>query len=252
MNRSQPIQRPTRQQLASEILPGQSGFTLVEVMLSLAIGVAVLAATLDIFTVAKNHADKQFTAMRQQQDMRLGLEVFEQEIRLATAESIQTADPDRILFHANLGALRTNTTGALLPGQSVIAVQDGSGWPVGKTIMICNASNCESHRLARAGQRNQLTLVEPVAATFSAGASVEVRNRVLYYAKRDENGILQLMRMVDGGASVMIGRLQGLRLSYWDEMGKQTDAISDVKRVALEIHSDQLRGVMLRDVTIQS
>jgi prepilin-type N-terminal cleavage/methylation domain-containing protein len=252
MNRSQPIPRPTQQQHALRALSGQSGFTLIELMLSLAIGVAVLAATLNIFTVAKTHADKQFTAMRQQQDMRLGLEVFEQEVRLATAESIQTADSDRILFHANLSALRTNTTGTLLPGQSVIAVQDGSGWAVGKTIIICSSMNCESHRLAQAGQRNQLTVAEPLASSFSAGASVEVRNRVLYYAKRDQNGNSQLMRMVDGGASVMIGGLQGLRLSYWDEMGKQTDAISDVKRVALEIHSDQFRGVMLRDVTIQS
>jgi prepilin-type N-terminal cleavage/methylation domain-containing protein len=252
MSRSQSIPSPTQQQPALEVVPGQFGFTLIELMLSLAIGVAVLAATLNVFTMAKTHADKHFTAVRQQQDMRLGLEVFEQEVRLATADSIQTADPDRILFHANLGALRTNTTGTLLPGQSVIAVQDGSGWAVGKTVTICSSMNCESHQLARAGQRNQLTVVEPLASSFSAGASVEVRNRVVYYAKRDENGTSQLMRMVDGGASVMIGRLHDLRLSYWDEMGKQTDTISDVKRVVLEIHSNQSRGVMLRDVTIQS
>lgn len=235
-----------------ETLFGQSGFTMIELILSLAIGVTVLAATLDIFTVAKTQADKQFRSIRQQQDMRLGLEVFEQEVRLATAESIQIADSDRILFHANLGALRTNTTGTLLPGQSVIAVQDGSGWGVGKTIMICGLSNCESHRLARAGQRNQLTLLEPIGATFSAGAAVEVRNRVLYYAKRDENGIMHLMRMVDGGASVMIGHLMDIRLAYWDEMGKSTNAISHVKRIVLEIHSDQPRSRMLRDVSIQS
>lgn len=252
MNRGKPNLSQIQQQLAHAVVLGRSGFTVIELMLSLTIGAAVLAATLEIFTVAQTHADKQFTTVRQRQDMRIGLEVFEQEVRLATAESIQTADPDRILFHANLGALRTNTTGVLLPGQSVIAVQDGSGWGVGKTIMICSSTNCEPHRLARVGQRNQLTLVEPLESTFSAGAAVEVHNRVVYYAKRDENGATQLMRMVDGGASVMIGRLLNFQLSYWDDMGKRTNAISQVKRVVIEIHSEQPQGTMLRDVTIQS
>lgn len=252
MTLSKSISSLNQQQSAHVVILGQSGFTLIELMLSLAIGVAVLAATLDIFTVARTHADKQFMALSQQQDMRLGLEVFEQEVRLATPESIQAADPDRILFYANLGALRTNSTGAVLPGQSVIAVENGSGWGVGKTIIICSSSNCESHRLARAGQRNQLTLAEPLEAAFAAGAIVEVRNRVVYYAKEGENGTFELMRMVDGGASVMIGRLQNLRLSYWDEIGARTDTIAHVKRVVLEIHSDQPRGMILRDVSIQS
>lgn len=252
MTLSKSISNSTQQPSICESIVCQSGFTVIELMLSLGIGVAVLAATLDIFTVAKTHADKQFAAIKQQQDMRLGLEVFEQEVRLATADSIQTADQDQLLFHANLGALRTNTTGTLLPGQSVIAVQDASGWGTGKTIMICSSTNCESHRLARAGQRNQLTLLEPIEATFLAGTAVEVRNRVVYYAKRDENGTTQLMRMVDGGASVMIGRLQEFRLSYWDDRGKRTSAIPHVKRVVIEIHSEQPPGVMLRDVTIQS
>lgn len=252
MNRSNSIPTLIQQTPAHEVARGQSGFTLIELMLSLAIGVAVLAATLNIFTVARTHADKHFLVVRQQQDMRLGLEVFEQEVRLATVESIHTADPDRILFHANLGALRTNTTGALLPGQSVLAVRDGSGWGAGKTIMICSSSNCESHRLARAGQRNQLILVEPIESAFSSGAAVEIRNRVVYYAKRDESGTLQLMRMVDGGASVMIGHLLDVQLSYWDETGRKTNAISQVKRVVLEIHSEQPRGAMLRDVALQS
>jgi len=101
-------------------------------------------------------------------------------------------------------------------------------------------------------ERNQLTLLEPIEATFPAGTAVEVRNRVVYYAKRDENGTTQLMRMVDGGASVMIGRLLDFRLSYWDDRGKRTSTIPHVKRVVIEIHSEQPRGAMLRDVTIQS
>jgi prepilin-type N-terminal cleavage/methylation domain-containing protein len=241
MNPSTSLSRTIQPRPAHVVVHGQSGFTLIELMLGLTIGVAVLAAALKIFTVANAYANSQFTAIRQQQ-----------EVRLATPDSIQIADPDRILYHANLSALRTTTTGALLPGQAVIAVQDGSGWGAGKTIMICSSTQCESHRLARTGQRYQLTLVEPIESTFPAGTTVEVRNRVVYYAKHDETGTAQLMRMVDGGASVMIGHLRDIRLSYWNEMGKQADAISHVKRVVLEIHSDHSRARRLRDVSIQS
>ncbi len=183
------------------------GVCLTELMVSLTAGVIVLAAALNALNVAQAHVSKQHNDLRHQQDLRLGLEVFEQEVRLAVADSIVSATPDEFRFHANISAHRTVTTGAVVSGQSVIAVQDGSGWSEGKTVIICGHQACETHRLSRSGQRYQLTLAEPVALSFPAGASVEVSNRVVYYTKRDENGTVKLMRMVDGGASILIGDL---------------------------------------------
>lgn len=214
---------------------GERGVCLAELMISLAIGGIVLAAAFDTFHLVQGLAVAQERTVRQQQDLRLALEVLEQEVRLAAAESIIAADPDQFLFLANVNGQQTMTTGPVLPGQSVLAVQDGSGWGEGKAVTLCGRQACEVHRLIRAGQRYQLTLAEPVAAPFPVGASVEVSNRVVYYTKRDARGVLNLMRMVDGGANVLVGELNQAQFSYRDEQGRVTRRPSEVKRVLLEM-----------------
>lgn len=247
------VTRSARQSRRSiGLLFDKRGVCLTELMVSLTAGVIVLAAALNVFNVAQVHASKQQKDLRHQQDLRLGLEVFEQEARLAVAESILSATPDEFRFHANISAHRTITTGSVVPGQSVIMVQDGSGWSEGKTVIICGQQACEAHRLSRSGQHYQLTLTEPVALSFPAGASVEVNNRVGYYTKRNENGTVKLMRVVDGGANTLIGDLEDLHFSYWDEHGHVTQQPSLVKRVVLEIESNHSLHRMMREVSLRS
>lgn len=235
-----------------DLVSDTRGVCLTELMVSLTTGAIVLAATLSIVHIVQTHATKQYHTVSHQQDLRLGLEVFEQEVRLATADSIITAAPNEFLFHANLSALRTISTGAILPGQSVLAVQDGSGWGEGKTVVLCGRQACEVHRLSRVGQRYQLTLAEPVGVSFPAGASVEVQNRVVYYAKAADEGTEKLMRMIDGGAGVLIGELTSLHFSYWDEQGHVTQEPSQVRRVVLEINSERPLHRMVREVGLRS
>lgn len=235
-----------------DVISSEHGICLTELMVSLTAGAIVLAAALNALNVAQVHVSKQHNDLRHQQDLRLGLEVFEQEVRLAVADSILSATPDEFRFHANVSAYRTVTTGAVVPGQSVIAVQDGSGWSEGKAVIICGRQACETHRLSRSGQHYQLTLTEPVTLSFPTGSSVEVSNRVVYYTKRDENGPVKLMRMVDGGASLLIGDLDNLHFTYWDEQGHITQQPSLVKRVVLEIESNHSLHRMMREVSLRS
>ena len=228
------------------------GVCLTELMVSLATGAIVMAAALDTFNIVQKHAAKQHRVLAHQQDLRLGLEVFEQEVRLAVADSIVTAAPQEFVFFTNVSAQRTVTTGTVVPGQAVLPVQDGSGWGEGKTVFICGQQACEAHRLSRAGQRSQLMLVEPVGLTLPVGASVEVRNRVAYYTKRDEQGALRLMRMVDGGASTLIGELEDVHFSYRDERGRLTQLPSQVRRVVVEIESNRFARKVVREVSLRS
>lgn len=244
--------RSMQRRRAVSIVFDTCGVCLTELMISLTVGVIVLAAVLNALNVAQTHVSKQQHDVTHQQDLRLGLEVFEQEVRLAEADSIVSATPDEFRFHANISAHRTVTTGAVVPGQTVIAVQDGGGWGEGKTVIICGPQSCETHRLSRLGQRYQLTLTEPIALSFPTGASVEVTNRVAYYIKRDENGTMKLMRMVDGGANTLIGNLDNLQFSYWDEQGHITRHHSLVKRVVLEIKSTHSLHRMMREVSLRS
>ena len=233
-------------------LSNDDGVCLSELMISLAIGAAVLAAALTTLNIVQTHAGKQHRSLNHQQDLRLGLEVFEQEVRLAAADTIVTVAPNEFVFYANLSDHRTVTTAGILSGESVLPVVDGSGWGEGKMISICGRHGCESHRLARVGQRFQLTLADALESSFPEGASVQILNRVIYYVKSHEAGKWNLMRMVDGGASVLIGDLDNLRFSYWNDIGQGTTQSSLVRRVILEIHSDQPLHRMVREVSIRS
>jgi len=229
-----------------------SGICLTEVMIGLAAGTIVLAATLGTFHTIHHHVIDKQRVLAYQQDLRLGLEVFEQEVRMAEAETIAEALPDEFEFSANLNAQRTSTTGAVAPGQTVLTVGDGSGWGAGKTVALCGPHVCELHRLARAGQRSQLVLAEPAGSAFPIGASIEVKNRVRYYTKRDESGTARLMRMVDGGASTLIGEIRDICFSYRDSSGRVTSVPAQVKRVVVEIQSERPARKAVREVSLRS
>ena len=233
-------------------LSGMNGVCLAELLIGLAAGVIVLATALETFSIVRQHVARQQRDLAHQQDLRLGLAVFEQEARLATAESIVIANPDEFQFRANINAQRTTTTGDIAQGQSVLAVHDGSGWGEGKAVAICGLRACELHRLVRPGQRTFLTLAEPVQSAFPTGASVEVRNHVVYYTKHDEQGLLRLMRMVDGGAGTLVGGLDNARFAYRDDRGRATSEPSQVKRVVVEIESNRSTHHAVREVSLRS
>lgn len=228
------------------------GVCLTELMLSLTAGAIVMAASLETFNVLHAQTIKQQRSLSQQQDCRVGLEVFEQEVRLASADSIVTAASDEFQFLANVNGQATITTSAILPGQSVIPVKDGIGWGEGKRVTLCGQQGCEAHRLSRSGQRSQLVFAEPVGGMFPTGASVEVTNRVVYYQRRDGKGLLRLMRMVDGGASLLIGDLGDLRFSYWAKDGRPASVLSEINRVVIEIRPDQSTKRLVREASLRS
>jgi hypothetical protein len=235
-----------------ECFDNMSGLCLTELMIGMAMGLIVLAAVWEMLHIAQSAVGGKERIMTERQDLRLGLEVFEQEVRLATAQSLVSATQDKIAFSANINAQQTNTTAAVVPGQSVLPVLNGSGWSEGKTVALCGRRGCEMHRLSRTGQRYQLTLADPVGAAFEAGASVEVNNRVIYYTKEDGDGVINMMRMVDGGANVLIGELKSVVFSYRDKTGRMTSNPSEVARVVIEIEPKLSRQRERRGVTFRS
>jgi hypothetical protein len=252
MSQRCPVESHSKRMEAMSGLSGMSGVCLTELLVGLVAGVIVLASALETFNIVHHHVSKQQRDLAHQQDLRLGLEVFEQETRLATAEAIAISNPDAFQFLANINVQQTTTTAAVVQGQSILSVEDGSGWGEGKTVAVCGPRSCEQHRLARAGQRAFLTLAEPVESAFPSGASVEVRNRVLYYTRHDEPGLLRLMRMVDGGASTLVAELESARFAYRDNRGRATSEPSHVRRVVLEIESSRFSRTVVREVGLRS
>jgi hypothetical protein len=77
-------------------------------------------------------------------------------------------------------------------------------------------------------------------------------NQVRYYSRYDERGVLRLLRQVDGGASVLMGRLGSVTFSYWDAQGHKTAQADLVRRVIIEIAPSHRAAKEKREIGLRS
>jgi hypothetical protein len=231
---------------------GDKAFSLVEVMAAMAAGLFVLAAALQAVVYFQREFGRQHEHLVQQQDVRLGLELFQQEIRLAGSGSFSVARPDVVEFTANVTGLMTSITAPTVTGLTTLTVEDGRGWPANKLVSVCWNERCERFTLARAGLRNLLTLVEPASWPIPAGASITVVNRIRYYSRPDERGIIRWLRQIDGGASVIAGHIAGFTLRYWDIQGRPTTDPNEVRRLLIEIALPGTSVIESREISLRT
>ena len=235
-----------------EPLLSPKGFSLVEVMTAMAAALVVLGAALQSVVYFQQNFVRRHENIVRQQDVRLGLELFQQELRLAGTGSLLIVRRDLIEFTASLGGLMTNVTAAAAAGQTTLTVEDGRGWPDNKLVRVCWNDQCEQLTLARAGQRNLLTLVEPAPRAIPSGAAVMLLNRVRYYSRPDERGALRWLRQVDGGASVIAGDIVNFSLWYWDAEGRPAARPDVVRRVLVEIVLPGRTGKETREISLRT
>lgn len=228
------------------------GFTFVEVMTAMAAGLIVLSAALQSVVFFQRQFLLRHERIIQTQDVRLGLELFQQELRLAVSESLSVVQPDSIEFQANVSGLMTNVTAPVAPGQTAFTVEDGRGWPEGKLVRMCWNDQCEQATLARAGQRNVLTIVEPASRPIPSGASTTVMNHVRYYVRPDEGGRLRWLRQIDGGASVIAADIVSFSLRYRDAGGRPVVAPELVRRIVVEIALPGRAAKETREIGLRS
>lgn len=230
----------------------EAGTSLTEVMLAMVAGLVVLGATLQTLSYFQQQFMKQQRVVAQQQDLRLGLEVLQQELRLAGSGSLTKTTSDSVEFWANLQGLSTTVTAAATIGHTVLSVEDGRGWENQKTIVACWTERCETLVLARDGQRSLLTVMQPLTGAIPSGAAVFLQNRVRYYSRLDDQGVLRLLRQVDGGASVLVRDIREARFSYWDENGQVVTEPAQVKLVVVEVTMSD-RGIRaVREMSLRT
>ena len=233
-------------------LPDVKGFSLIEVMAAMAAGLVVIGAALQALIYFQPEFARQHEQMVQGQDIRLGLELFTQELRLAGSKSLSIARQDLIEFKANVSGMMTNVTAPVAVGQTTLAVEDGRGWTDNKLIHVCWNDQCEPFTLARDGQRNLLTLMEPVSRPIPTGAFITMMNRIRYYSRPDERGIIRWLRQVDGGASVIASNISHFALWYQDAQGHSTMDSDAVRSLRVEITVPGRTATETRQVSLRS
>lgn len=230
----------------------QTGTSLLELTVALAAGFVILASAIQALSSLQRQFTNQQVSLAQQQDVRLSLELLGQELHLAGPESLFVMKQDEVEFGANVNGVLTTVNAPVPLRQTAIPVEDGRDWPERKTILVYWDDHCELMTLARNGQRSLLTVTEPIPTAIPAGALVSIRNRVRYYSRRDENGNLRLLRQVDGGASVLVGDIQEMRLSYWNEQGRREAQASLVRRIVVELVLSGRSTRAVREISLRT
>jgi hypothetical protein len=232
------------------------GICLAEVLIALAAGAVALTAALQSLDHFQRRLSGQHEAAGQVQDLRIGLRVVEDELRLAWTGS-RTADPsvrvateETVEFVANLNGLVTTLAAPVASTQQDLPVMNGSGWPKGKQVAICDREQCATGQLARDGRKGTLTLTGTAGRSFPEGSEIRVLNTVRYYLRTDR-GATTLMRSVDGGANPLIGNMARLRLAYFDRQGRRVADPRSIARVRVEASVRAHPHVHVREVGLR-
>jgi len=234
-----------------------TGLCLTELMIAMAAGAVVLSAAVQALTHFQQRLWAQHDAIARHQDLRIGMEVVEAELRLVgtgalpSSQALLKVEQQEVEFLANLGGLATTLTESVSSSQSELMVLDGSDWSKGKRVVVCGSDQCAEGRLARDGQRHMLSLTDPIGQTFPAGSLVYVSNQVRYYLGKDRHGNSSLMRQVDGGANSLIGEVAWFQLAYLGRDGKPTHDQARVARVRVDIAVGDGRRTMTSEVGLR-
>jgi hypothetical protein len=236
---------------------GQAGASLLEVLIAVTISGVVFSAACETLARFGERFRVQHNVTGLRQDLRIGVDVLSSELRLAGTGGVpgQPAflkiDPTEIVFYANLSSFQTVVKESAQAGQQDVVVEDGTGWPEGKQVLLCSIERCILNKLARNGRSGSLTLVTPLAVLFPAGSAIFVSNRVRYYVGRDSNGLPRVMRDVDGGASTLISGISDFRLDYFTKSGLPTTDPALVARVRVSARLQAGGGAVVQETGIR-
>lgn len=236
---------------------GSAGVSLIELLMALAISSVGIAAAIQAFAAYGARLSHQQVAMIGNQELRLGMDVLCSELRLAAGGVLGgeapflKANANEAEFFANLGSAATTLTQSANPGLQDLMVEDGTDWPRGKQIVLCSATHCAWNQLASDGRKHALTLVTPPTEQFQIHSAVFLLNRVHYYVKPQGDGMLRVMREVDGGVSTLLGDVRHFQLRYFNRDGEVTEDTREIVRVQVTMGVGAQGLVLSRDIAIR-
>jgi hypothetical protein len=244
----------------SSVIPGdsQKGGSVLELLIAIAISSVTFSGVCSMMAQYGQRFQNHHITSGLKQESRIGLEVFTSELKLAgTGEGpgeavlLKMGKTD-LKFNANLSGLQTVLSQPAQAGTQDLVVENGSGWPDGKHIILCSLDRCMANRLSRAGRTNALSVDLPLPAMFPVGSAVFVSNRVHYYLGKDDQGVPRVMREVDGGIGTLISGISDFRLEYFGRNGFPTTDSALVARVRVTVGLKDIHGLTIHEIGLRT
>ncbi|MCE3222458.1 MAG: exported protein of unknown function [Nitrospira sp.] len=235
-----------------------AGVSLIELLIALTISSVAISAAIRMFSEYGLRFTSQHSTMVSNQELRIALDVFSSEVRLAGAGLLAGEAPflagerEEIEFFANLSGAATTLTQVATMGQQELPVEAGAGWSKGKHVLLCTVVHCVWNRLAADGRKQALPLATPIGEQLPMRSAVFLLNRVRYYVKRQDDGALRLMREVDGGVSTLLADVESFQLEYVNKQGRMTTDLREVGRIRVTVGMGQKRSRVVREIAVRT
>ena len=236
----------------------QRGASVLELLIAIAISSVVFSGVCSMMAQYGQRFQTHQVASGLKQESRIGLEVLTSELKLAGTggapgeAALLKIGKTELWFNANLSNLQTVLSQTAQAGTQDLIVENGSGWPDGKEVILCSLDRCMANRLIRAGRANALSVDLPLPAVFPAGSAVFVSNRVHYYLGQDDQGVPRVMREVDGGIGTLISGISDFRLEYFGRNGFPTTDSALVARVRVTASLKDVRGLTIHEIGLRT
>jgi type IV pilus assembly protein PilW len=180
---------------------GPSGFSLVELLIAMAVGMVILAAMFGLFTIQNKQLSNQDVITEMQQNARMAVDIVTREVRMAG-------------YNPN-----PNLTGTPL------AYCTGTTTTTATCVGIKNAA------------ANTISFTADLNANGSLTAGTANPNENLVFDRYLSSGIYALGRTSNGVKQPVIEHLDLLSFSYLDANGSTTTNLANIREVQITIRT---------------
>ncbi|MBI5193991.1 MAG: prepilin-type N-terminal cleavage/methylation domain-containing protein [Nitrospirae bacterium] len=250
----------------------QKGFTLIEIMVAVAILGIVLTSLYNLFIGQVRTFEAQRDVTTTQRDIRTSLEMLERDIRMAglgvprgvnpiafvqNGTLLNAAAPDTISINFSLGPVTYLRTSTVTQPGNVIQVNSVTDFVVGNTVNIISKynNNLVGGYIINAINTvaNTLSLnADPTAAGIDTGDfAIKAFNTITYsVAANVTTGRNNLIRNDGTVQSVIIDGVNDFQLSYIMNDKTETSApatLSDIRRIRIDLIAATTKNVATRN-----
>ena len=217
-------------------LLSQHGFTLIEMLISIAIMGVITFSLISVFTTQDKLIKNQNDGTVIRGLGRLAMDQLANELRMAgyglpPGQGISSVTSNSITYFSNINDIGTRVVANIATTNTSVVVSDASSFEIDNSISIQNViTNDFDLMLIDAINGNSIEINE----TFNNSYNIIYPVTVNQY---EESSIAlagdQIIKTVDGISSVIVANVSGLTFDYYDSNNALTASTSDIRQIAI-------------------
>lgn len=223
----------------STLVRSDMGFTMVELLVSMVIGLVLIAAIYGTYNFQNRVSVQEDREMEAGQNARNAIDILSRDIRMAgmgvpsAVEKITAATELSLTFLFNMDSITTQLTSQAASGSSTLTVVSSSGFKAGQTVYISDGTNSESSMVLASNPSSATAIGLPsvLSRNYPGGSTINAVNTMNYTYSGSPK---ELQRNLDSaGNEVLASNIDYVSFKYYDSSGTQIATASPYTGVTL-------------------